>query len=224
MPIRYISKDITLKGLLPVPKSRSGGRIIKKKNIFQKAGGKDKIKKAATTVVFVPSTRGSTLIRSLREEEDKMAEITGFRVKYQEAGGSILANAFNKNLGIGQHCGREECPPCRKPEGRENCKARNIVYESKCKVCNPTSSLAEDGHDDQPSGRVQTSREGIYVGESSRSLHERALEHVRDAQSFSVKSHIVKHWMQSHPSLPKPPEVEFSVTGMFRDCLTRQIS
>ena len=178
-----------------LPKSRSGGRIIKKKNIFQKAGGKEKIKKAATTVVFVPSTRGSTLIRSLREEEDKMAEITGFRVKYQEAGGSILANAFNKNLGIGQYCGREECPPCRKPEGRENCKARNIVYESKCKVCNPTSSLAEDGHDDQPSGRVQTSREGIYVGESSRSLHERALEHVRDAQSFSVKSHIVKHWM-----------------------------
>ena len=85
-----------------LPKTRSGGRTIKKKNIFQKAGGKEKLKKAATTVVSMPSTRGSTLIRSLREEEDKMAEITGFRVKYQEAGGSILANAFNKNLGIGQ--------------------------------------------------------------------------------------------------------------------------
>ena len=128
------------------------------------------------------------------------------------------------NLSCIRHGGREECLPCRKPEGRENCKARNIVYESKCKVCNPTTSLAEDGHDDQPAGRVQTSREGIYVGESSRSLHERALEHVRDAQSFSAKSHIVKHWMNSHPSLPEPPEVEFSVTGMFRDCLTRQIS
>ena len=30
--------------------------------------------------------------------------------------------------------------------------------------------------------------------------------------------------MSSHPTLPTPPEMEFSVTGMFRDCLSRQIS
>ena len=53
------------------------------------------MKQAAATVVFVPSTRGITLLRSLKEDEDRMAEITGFRVKYQEAGGSILANAFS---------------------------------------------------------------------------------------------------------------------------------
>ena len=41
------------------------------------------MKQAAATVVFVPSTRGSTLLKSLREDEDKMAEVTGFRVKYQ---------------------------------------------------------------------------------------------------------------------------------------------
>jgi hypothetical protein len=152
-----------------------------------------------------------------------MAEITGFRVKYQEAGGSILANAFNKNLGSGQHCGRDECPPCRKPEGRENCKARNIVYESKCLVCNPASSHGEDDHADQPSGRTQKPREGIYIGESSRSLHERALEHVRDAQSFSAKSHIIKHWMLSHPALPSPPEMDFNISARFKDCLSRQI-
>ena len=62
------------------------------------------------------------------------------------------------------------------------------------------------------------------MGESSRSIHERALEHERDARSFSVKSHIVKHWMTTRPSLPSPPEIEFSVTGMFKDCLSRQIS
>ena len=49
-------------------------------------------------------------------------------------------------------------------------------------------------------------------------------EHVRDARTFSVKSHIVKHWMSSHPTLPTPPEMEFSVIERFRDCLTRQIS
>jgi hypothetical protein len=90
--------------------------------------------------VFVPSTRGNTaLVRSLREEEYRIAEITGFIVKYQEVGGILLSNAFNKNLGIGQLCGRDECPPCKKPEGRMNYKARNIMYESKCMICNPAS-------------------------------------------------------------------------------------
>jgi hypothetical protein len=94
---------------------------------------------------------------SLREDEDKMAEMTGLRIKYQEAGGNILANAFNKNLGNGQFCGRTECPPCRKPEGRKKCKARNIIYESKCLVCNPASSHEEYSQDDNhPSIGVQT--------------------------------------------------------------------
>ena len=90
-------------------------------------------------------------------------------------------------------------------------------------MCNPTSSLEEEDDANQPSGRSHTPREGIYIGESSRSLHERALEHVRDAKSFSVKSHIVKHWMNSHPTLPNPPEMEFSISARFKDCISRQI-
>ena len=69
-----------------LPKSRPGGRISKMKKVkkgkgFLKAGEGAKMKVAAT-VVFVPSTRGSLLLNSLKEDEDKMAEVTGFRVKY----------------------------------------------------------------------------------------------------------------------------------------------
>ena len=46
---------------------------------------------------------------------------------------------------------------------------------------------------------------------------------VRDAQAFSVKSHIVKHWMAKYPSLPTPPKMDFSITAKFKDCLSRQI-
>ena len=74
-----------------------------------------------------------------------------------------------------------------------------------------------------PSVAVGIPREGIYIGELSRSLHEHALEHVKDAQAFSVKSQITKHWMNSHPSLPSPPKMEFSISSRFRDCLSRQI-
>ena len=210
----------------PLPLSKAGGRVGKRRKIFLKAGkGKSEGRPVNATVVFVPSTRGGTLISSLKEDEDRMAMITGFRVKYQEAGGSILANAFNTNLGSGQACGRDSCPPCEVSGGRVDCKARSIMYESKCLVCNPETSLEEaDGQANQPSRTLETPREGIYIGESSRSLHERAFEHVRDAKAFSDSSHIVKHWMTSHPSLPNPPMMGFSITGRFKDCLSRQIS
>ena len=103
-------------------KPRSDSRIFKKKKPFQGAG-KSKLKRAASTVVFVPSIKGGILVKSLGDDEDRMEQLTGFRVKYQEAGGSPLSNAFDKNLGTGQPCGREECPICKQVEKGEDCKA-----------------------------------------------------------------------------------------------------
>ena len=134
-------------------------RKVRKKG-FKKAGKVGKPRGAATTVVFVPSTKGSILLKSLKEEEDKMAEMTGFRIKYQEAGGNVLVNSFEKDLGKGLHCGRVPCPPCDSTDRRENCRSRNIVYESRCRVCNPVSSREEDA--DHPSSRKSSPREGIY--------------------------------------------------------------
>ena len=111
----------------PLPSTRSGGRIGKTKKIFRKAGKKPGTQATNATVVFVPSTRGSTLVRSLKEDEDRMAEITGFKVKFQEAGGSILANAFNTNLGSGQPCGRAGCPQYDDSGGKVDCKARRGI-------------------------------------------------------------------------------------------------
>ena len=80
-----------------------------------------------TTVVFIPSTRGGLLIKKMRENEEKLSQLTGFRVKYQEAGGTKLCNIFSTDTGKGFHCGREPCPPCdiaKEDKERVNCKAR----------------------------------------------------------------------------------------------------
>ena len=73
----------------------------------------------------------------------------------------------------------------------------------------------------QPPGKessiVTIPREGVYIGETSRLLHERAVEHVNEAENCSVKSHIVKHWMSSHPDIPSPPKMTFTVQAMFKD-------
>jgi hypothetical protein len=62
------------------------------------------------------------------------------------------------------------------------------VYESSCLTCNPVSSQQDK------KGPI----DGIYIGEMSRSLQERAVEHMKDAESYSAKSHIIKHRMLAH--------------------------
>ena len=65
----------------------------KRKKGFLKAG-----RIPTTTVVFVPNTKAGLLHKKLREREDKLSEITGFRMRFQEAGGSQLKNSFNTYL------------------------------------------------------------------------------------------------------------------------------
>ena len=121
---------------------------------FQKVGKKRNKKRTAATVIFVPSTKGSLLLKSLKEDEERMSEITGFKIKYQEAGGSVLTNFFCKDLGKGMHCGRPVCPPCTGVTAvRGNCRARNVTYESVCTLCNPTSQQEDDLMKSQPPGK-----------------------------------------------------------------------
>ena len=62
------------------------------------------MKTSNSTVVFIPSTRGGLLVGKLREEEDRMAGLTGFRIKFQVAGGSKLIDSFDNDLGKCKHC------------------------------------------------------------------------------------------------------------------------
>jgi hypothetical protein len=78
-------------------------------------------------LVFIPSTKGGLLVGKLREEEDRMAAFTGFRVKFQEAGGSKLIDSFEKDWDKGKHCGRKPCPLCDNSDKRQNCRSRNLV-------------------------------------------------------------------------------------------------
>ena len=60
-----------------------------------------------STVIFVPNTKIGKLVKKLREREEFMKELTGFGIKFQEAGGSQLRNSFSLELRKGKQCGRE---------------------------------------------------------------------------------------------------------------------
>ena len=71
----------------------------------------------------------------------------------------------------------------------------------------------------QPKGRRTSSKRKIRIaGETSRSLMERSRGHYKDAEGFSKKSHMVKHWMVGHPDLNQPPPFMFRIVRQYRDC------
>ena len=59
------------------------------------------------------------------------------------------------------------------------------------------------------------------VGESSRSVQERALEHWSAASKKDERSHMVKHQSMEHAE--EPPQFIFKVISMHRTALNRQI-
>ena len=98
-------------------------------------------------------------------------------MKVVENAGTSLGNLLsNKNPWAGSKCGRTNCHPSRQPSEKvEDCMTQNIVYEFRCNLCN-----GEEKGKTVTDLTDQRALPYIYVGESSRSLHERSKEHHAD--------------------------------------------
>jgi hypothetical protein len=125
--------------------------------------------------------------------------MTGYRIRIEETSGSKLCHTLpNTNPWAGALCGRDKCYPCGQGEERiEDCKRRNILYESSCGLCKMASM--EESKKKHTNKKQDLSRLGVYVGETGRSLNERAGEHWHDAVKLSEDSHMIKHWATQHP-------------------------
>ena len=132
--------------------------------------------------VFVQAIKDGPLASLLREEEERMSNILGWKLKVVERGGRPLKSILTKtNLFSDMGCGRSKCEACKSNTKPINCRRRSILYETACKDC------------------IENDIEGaVYVGESARSGAERMGEHVDDAESGKKDSHMFKHWSTQH--------------------------
>ena len=139
-----------------------------------------------------------------------MEPLLGFKLKVVENAGTSLGQMLsNKNPWAGSKCGRPDCFPCKQQtEHVENCGIQNVVYESRCNVCN----LEEKGKKEKT---LEDTRPlpSIYVGESSRSLKERSKEHHADYSKMQEDSHMLKD----------RPSFNQYVISSHKSCLERQI-
>ena len=194
-----------------------GGGSTKKGE--QQKGAKDTRAWEQKSVLFVEQTREGELGKQLRDVVQRLAPVMGFAIKIVERTGSNLKSKFPQaSLWEGAMCGRDKCVTC--GQGAEvipPCTRKSLVYENVCAVCNEGAGGKDEvvgSNPDVPS---------IYVGETSRTLFERTIEHwgaARGNKAARAKSHIAKHQELTHPD--REPEFVMRAVKFHRTALSRQ--
>ena len=155
----------------------------------------------------------------VRETLSRLEDMMGFRIKVVERTGTQIKDLFSlTNIWGGIPCERKECTTCNQGlEEIPDCTRRSIVYESIFKKCVPEATKPG------PVEPIKVDTPCVYVGESSRSIAERAGEHWDAYRARKPDSHIWKHHLV-HQEGEGEPEMVFKVVGTFRSALSRQIN
>ena len=134
---------------------------------------------------------------------------TGVRIKIVEKTGVKLENLLHKsNPWQGEDCQRDGCLLCltKRETGKfldQDCTKRCITYETWCITCERREQkrIDEEHPEEDEKARMkryQQIRLFKYIGESSRSIYERGLEHLRDLEELKTDSHMLKHFCEMH--------------------------
>ena len=170
---------------------------VKKRHSWSTRGG-------YTAPIIIPATPDSELATMLRHVAEEEA-IDGLRFKVLEKGGQMIKHRVQKsNPTATPGCSAKNCLACRGGRGKGGpCRKSNVQYEVACPLC------PDDG-------------KCVYVGETSRNLYTRGAEHITKQQTQDPESFMHKHMVDEHPD--EMGDFEAKVTGVFNDCLSRQVS
>ena len=174
-----------------------------------------------------------------------MEKYSKIKLKVVERAGEKVSDILHKsNPWNGLPCDRNECRMC--STGNEKlwgkCKERNVVYENECMICKPNEEKDEEGNNgggeeriSKPSGEkrkieaierkpIERKKSVKYIGETSRSGFERSKEHWDQFENLSYKSHMLKHYAESHKDLElKDLKFEMRIVKKYRSSFERQI-
>ena len=104
-------------------------------------------------------------------------------------------------------CERKGCLLCQTKLRTEknlgqDCHKRNLVYETWCITC---LEREEEQIEREHAGNKEKIKEEkskikkfLYVGETARSIFERAIEHHNDIAQLKTSSHMLRHLLESH--------------------------
>ena len=181
-------------------RKKLGGATEKKKNV--QSSGKVK------AVMFTPYTHQSELAKELRQAETKLEELTGYKLKVVERAGMRLEDLIRKSdPWEGIDCYREACLLCKTKEKTDKnrsqeCTKRSLVYEIWCMDCEKMEEerIKGEAGENKELEKELLKRKKLYkyIGETSRSIYERAYEHSMGVDSLHSGSYMLKHNIDMH--------------------------
>ena len=128
-------------------------------------------------------TPGSQLQRKLQLLDDQFCKLHRTkRWKFVEKVGKKVKDVLGKaNPWAGAKCHRADCWPCKEEgQGMEICQAESVVYKLSCKECEKDEIAVE------------------YIGESSRSMYQRTVEHQEGLRTRNKDSTLWQHCLEAH--------------------------
>ena len=183
------------------------GKRIKREKIKEREMEVKSSQRPAAAVMFTPYTTNSALAKSMREAEEKLGELTGYKIKVVESAGTRLEDILHKSdPWQGIDCGRTGCLLCttKSSTGKntnQDCCKRSAVYEIWCRKClDDEKEMIEKEEIDKEEKKRKIDRIRVfkYIGETSRSVFERAWEHQLGLNSLNHKSFMLKHMLDKH--------------------------
>ena len=165
------------------------------------------------SLMQVPNSPGGQLINMLAKAEPRLAKASGYQIKLVEKSGKPLSYLFPKNFSSGK-CQKAWCGVCSYSSSDSPilCNVKSVVYNGICKLCDTEAKKT-------PGSKHQ----GIYVGQTYRTLSERSKEHRQSLKNMELGSFMFKHWCLKHPDLLKAPDFEFKVVARHKDPLSRMV-
>ena len=205
---KMISED--KKGIKPLFRDRFWkceerrlAKINKKRNWYKKDGTTK-----YTSVLFVPPTPGSGLIKELKQREQEVNKTNDERIKFIETGGVKVETLLTKkNPFKKEECKEKSCPLCKNPNKNQKskilCSTNNVGYRWTCENCE------------------NMNLKRVYEGETARSARLRSKEHLSGLKNKNPQNMLYKHKLLEHSG---EENVNFivEITGFFNDALTRQ--
>jgi len=173
---------------------------------FKRKNGKNKDLLETTTALFIPPTGGGKLSTMIADAELNLSKETGWKVKVLENSGTPLVQFLKPSFEMYEGCVLGvECILCR--NSGVGCTSKNVIYEARCVKCKNSDGMVEH----------------VYIGETSRPVLARVVEHIRKAEKLSSESFMVQHWCTHHGTDTEAPKFEFKVIKTCREALSRQV-
>ena len=185
------------------------------------ANKSEEVQESAIAVIMVPFTKGAELAKRVRQYEMMAREQTGWYLKVVERAGDSLTDLLHRSdPWSGEDCQREACLHCETKlwSGKyktQDCSKRNCIYETWCRTCQEREEerIEEACGEDEERKREMKKKIKLhkYVGETSRSVYERAWEHTHSRDQLQTSSHMLKHIIEMHGEEENPDKIQFGV-------------